>query len=82
LWIIGTAKEKASVISFMVEDIHPLDIGIPFDKQGTAVRKGHHFTQTLVAHYQIPETVRASCSFNNTKDEIDVFANAIAKSIQ
>ena len=82
LRIIGTAKEKASVISFVVEGIHPLDIGMLLDAQGIAVRTGHHCTQPLVAHYQIPGTVRASFSYYNTKQEIDVFANAIVKSIK
>ena len=82
LRIIGTAKEKASVISFVVEGIHPLDIGMLLDAQGIAVRTGHHCTQPLMAHYQIPGTVRASFSFYNTKEEIDIFANAIVKSIQ
>ncbi|MFT4661214.1 MAG: cysteine desulfurase/selenocysteine lyase [Flavobacteriales bacterium] len=82
LQIIGTAKEKASVISFVVEGIHPLDIGILLDAQGIAVRTGHHCTQPIMAHYQIPGTVRASFSFYNTKEEIDVLANAIVKSIK
>ena len=82
LRIIGTAKEKASLISFVVDGIHPLDIGMLLDAQGIAVRTGHHCTQPLVAHYQIPGTVRASFSYYNTKDEIDIFANAIVKSIQ
>jgi cysteine desulfurase/selenocysteine lyase len=82
LRIIGTAKEKASVISFVVEGIHPLDIGILLDAQGIAVRTGHHCTQPIMAHYQIPGTVRASFSFYNTKEEIDVFAKAIVKSIK
>ena len=82
LRIIGTAKEKASVISFVVDDIHPLDIGMLLDAQGIAVRTGHHCTQPLVAHYQIPGTVRASFSFYNTKEEIDIFVNAIVKSIK
>ena len=82
LRIIGTAKEKASVISFVVEGIHPLDIGMLLDAQGIAVRTGHHCTQPLVAHYQIPGTVRASFSYYNTKEEIDIFVNAIVKSIQ
>ncbi|MFT4521277.1 MAG: cysteine desulfurase/selenocysteine lyase [Bacteroidia bacterium] len=82
LRIIGTAKEKASVISFVVEDIHPLDIGILLDAQGIAVRTGHHCTQPIMAHYQIAGTVRASFSFYNTKVEIDVLANAIVKSIK
>ena len=82
LRIIGTAKEKASVISFVVDGIHSLDIGMLLDAQGIAVRTGHHCTQPLVAHYQIPGTVRASFSFYNTKEEIDIFVNAIVKSIK
>ncbi|RTZ07592.1 aminotransferase class V-fold PLP-dependent enzyme [Flavobacterium sp. GSP6] len=82
LRIIGTAKEKASVISFVVDGIHPLDLGMLLDAQGITVRTGHHCTQPLMAHYQIPGTVRASFSFYNTKEEIDVFANAIVKSIK
>jgi cysteine desulfurase/selenocysteine lyase len=82
LRIIGTAKEKASVISFVVEGIHPLDIGILLDAQGIAVRTGYHCTQPVMAHFQIPGTVRASFSFYNTKEEIDVFAKAIVKSIK
>ena len=82
LRIIGTAKEKASVISFVVDGIHPLDIGMLLDAQGIAVRTGHHCTQPLVAQYQIPGTVRASFSFYNTKEEIDIFVNAIMKSIK
>ena len=82
LRIIGTAKEKASVISFVVEGIHPLDIGMLLDAQGIAVRTGHHCTQPLMANYQIPGTVRASFSYYNTTEEIDVFANAIVKSIK
>jgi cysteine desulfurase/selenocysteine lyase len=81
LRIIGTAKQKASVISFVVEGIHPLDIGVLLDAQGVAVRTGHHCTQPLMAHYQIPGTVRASFSFYNTREEIDIFSNAIVKSI-
>lgn len=82
LRIIGTAKEKASVISFVVEGIHPLDIGVLLDAQGVAVRTGHHCTQPIMAHYQIQGTIRASFSFYNTREEIDVFANAVLKSIQ
>ena len=82
LQIIGTAKEKESVISFVVDGIHPLDIGMLLDAQGIAVRTGHHCTQPLMAHYQIPGTVRASFSFYNTKEEIDIFVNAIVKAIK
>lgn len=81
LRIIGTAPNKTSVISFIVEDIHPLDIGTLLDKQGVAVRTGHHCTQPLMTRFNIPGTVRASFAFYNTKEEIDVFVNALKRSI-
>ncbi len=82
LRIIGTAKEKASVISFVIEGIHPLDIGTLLDKQGIAVRTGHHCTQPLMEHFGLPGTIRASLVFHNTKEEIDVLVNGIQKAIK
>ena len=81
LRIIGTAKEKASVISFIVEGIHPFDMGLILDKLGIAVRTGHHCTQPLMQHFGIPGTIRASFAFYNTKEEIDVFTEGIKKAI-
>ena len=80
--IFGTSKNKTSVISFNVGDIHPFDIGTLLDKQGVAVRTGHHCTQPIMDFYQIPGTIRVSFSIYNTKDEIDVFLAALNKSIQ
>jgi len=82
LRIIGTAKEKASVISFVIEEIHPLDIGTLLDKQGIAVRTGHHCTQPLMEYFGLPGTIRASLAFYNTKEEIDVLVNGIQKAIK
>jgi len=82
LRIIGTAKEKASVISFIIEEIHPLDVGTILDKQGIAIRTGHHCTQPLMKHYGIPGTIRVSLVFYNTKEEIDVLVNGIQKAIK
>ncbi len=82
LRIIGTAKEKASVISFVIEEVHPLDVGTILDKQGIAVRTGHHCTQPLMEHFGIPGTIRASLVFYNTKEEIDVLVNGIQKAIK
>jgi len=82
LRIIGTAKEKASVISFIIEGIHPLDMGTILDKQGIAVRTGHHCTQPLMEHFGIPGTIRASFVFYNTKAEIDALLNGIQKAIK
>ena len=81
LTIIGTAKNKTSVVSFNVKGLHPFDIGTLLDKQGIAVRAGHHCTQPLMDFYKIPGTVRASFAFYNTKEEIDFFAEALEKSI-
>lgn len=77
--IIGTAKEKASVISFNIEGIHPYDIGVIVDKLGVAVRTGHHCTQPIMDFFGIPGTIRASFSFYNTKEEIDTFIAAVKK---
>lgn len=80
--IIGTAKNKAAVISFIVKDIHPFDIGMILDKQGIAVRTGHHCTQPLMQFFGIPGTVRASFSFYNSLEEIDLFIHGLKKAIQ
>lgn len=77
--IIGTAKEKSSVISFLVGNIHPYDIGMLLDKLGIAVRTGHHCAQPLIDSLEIPGTVRASFAFYNTKEEIDHFVAALKK---
>jgi len=81
LKIYGTAKEKTSVISFNVGNIHPYDIGTILDKMGIAVRTGHHCAQPIMDYYQIPGTVRASFMFYNTKEEIDSFISALKKAI-
>lgn len=77
--IIGTAKEKSSVISFLVGNIHPYDLGMLLDKLGIAVRTGHHCAQPLIDSLEIPGTVRASFAFYNTKEEIDNFITALKK---
>jgi cysteine desulfurase/selenocysteine lyase len=81
LQIIGEAKNKTSVVSFSVKGIHPFDIGTLLDKQGIAVRTGHHCTQPLMDFYGIPGTVRASFAFYNTKEEIDAFVTAVERSL-
>jgi cysteine desulfurase/selenocysteine lyase len=80
--IIGNAKNKASVISFVIDGIHPFDIGMILDKEGIAVRTGHHCTQPLMQFFGINGTVRISFAFYNTKEEIDVFILALKKSIK
>ena len=79
LRIYGTSKNKTSVISFNIEGIHPYDIGTIVDKLGVAVRTGHHCAQPIMDYYKIPGTVRASFSFYNTKEEIDIFIEAVKK---
>ena len=71
LRIVGTAKEKVSVLSFVMEGIHPQDIGVILDQQGIAVRTGHHCTQPLMKRLGIVGTSRASFAVYNTKEEID-----------
>ena len=82
LRIYGTGSEKASVISFNIEGIHPYDIGSIIDKLGIAVRTGHHCAQPIMDFYNIPGTVRASFSFYNTKQEISKLADAVKKAKQ
>lgn len=79
--LIGTAKHKTSVVSFAGEGIHPFDVGTLLDKQGIAVRTGHHCTQPIMDFYGIPGTVRASFAFYNTREEIDTFIAAVEKSL-
>ncbi len=79
--IIGTAQEKASVISFIIEDVHPHDVGTIFDKLGVAVRTGQHCTEPVMRHFNIPATTRASFAFYNTIDDINVFINSIKEVI-
>lgn len=79
--IIGTAKEKAAVISFIVKGIHPFDIGSIIDKLGVAVRTGHHCTQPIMQFFDISGTIRASFSFYNTKEEISFFMQTLKKAI-
>lgn len=76
---VGTAKEKASVISFNLAGIHPYDVGTIVDKMGIAVRTGHHCTQPVMEHFNIPGTIRASFAFYNTKEEIDALVAAVKK---
>ena len=79
--IYGNAKEKTAVISFNVKGIHPYDIGSILDKMGIAVRTGHHCAQPIMDYYQIPGTVRASFSFYNTKEEIDLMIAALKRAM-
>lgn len=77
--IFGTSEHKSAVISFLVGNIHPYDIGMLLDKLGIAVRTGHHCAQPLIDSLGIPGTVRASFSFYNTKEEVDTFIEALKR---
>lgn len=79
LRIFGTSAAKTSVVSFNIEGIHPYDIGTIIDKQGIAVRTGHHCAQPIMNYFKIPGTIRASFAFYNTKEEIDLMINAVKK---
>ncbi|MRI00991.1 SufS family cysteine desulfurase [Kriegella sp. EG-1] len=79
LKIYGTAKHKTGVISFNIEGLHPYDIGSILDKLGIAVRTGHHCAQPIMDFYKIPGTVRASFSFYNTKEEIDILVQGVIR---
>jgi cysteine desulfurase/selenocysteine lyase len=77
--IIGTAREKTSVISFYVGDVHPHDVGTILDHEGVAVRTGHHCAQPVMQRFGVPATARASFAFYNTFDEVDALAAAVRK---
>ncbi|WP_291275210.1 cysteine desulfurase [Flavobacterium sp.] len=79
LTIYGISENKASVISFNINGIHPYDIGAIIDKLGIAVRTGHHCAQPIMNYFNIPGTIRASFAFYNTKEEIDIFVEALKK---
>ncbi len=80
--LIGTAKNKASVISFLIENLHPFDVGMMLDAKGIAVRTGHHCTQPLMNELGIEGTIRLSLSIYNTKEEIDTFIDALKSIIE
>ena len=82
LKIIGTSREKVGVLSFVLDNVHPHDIGTFLDFEGVAIRTGHHCTQPVMDHYNIPATSRASFAMYNTKEEIDVLVNGLKKIIE
>jgi cysteine desulfurase / selenocysteine lyase len=79
LRLIGTARDKAAVLSFVIEGIHPHDIGTVLDRQGIAVRTGHHCAQPVMDWFHVPATTRASLAFYNTREEIDALVAGLAK---
>ena len=80
--IIGTAPRKAGILSFVMENVHPHDIGTILDAEGVAVRTGHHCAQPVMQRFQIPATVRASMAMYNTKEDIDALVRAIDRVIE
>jgi cysteine desulfurase/selenocysteine lyase len=82
LRIIGTAREKANILSFVLEGIHPHDIGTILDSEGIAIRTGHHCTQPVMDRFGVPATARASLAFYNTRAEIDALVKGIDKVIE
>lgn len=82
LRIIGEAGNKVSLVSFVIEGVHPQDIGVLLDNMGIAVRTGHHCTQPLMKRFGIPGTIRASFALYNQKEEIDVLVAALHKAIK
>ena len=77
--LIGTAKEKAGVLSFVFDGIHPHDVGTILDQEGIAIRTGHHCAQPVMQRFGIPATARASFSFYNTREEVDALVKGIEK---
>jgi cysteine desulfurase/selenocysteine lyase len=80
--IIGTALDKASVLSFTIENVHPHDIGTILDQSGIAIRAGHHCAQPVMQFFDVPATARASFAFYNTREEVDKLADAVQKVIE
>ncbi|MBI5325979.1 MAG: cysteine desulfurase [Ignavibacteriae bacterium] len=80
--IIGTAKEKSSILSFVIDGIHPHDIGTFLDRDGIAIRTGHHCTEPIMRRFNVPATSRASFSFYNLKEEVDVFVESLRSVIK
>jgi cysteine desulfurase/selenocysteine lyase len=77
LRIVGTAREKLGVVSFLLDEVHPHDIGTVLDREGIAIRTGHHCAQPLMQRFGIPATARASLAFYNTREEIDVLVKGL-----
>ncbi|HLA68517.1 MAG TPA: aminotransferase class V-fold PLP-dependent enzyme, partial [Bacteroidota bacterium] len=77
--LIGTAREKLGVVSFLLDDVHPHDIGTILNEEGIAIRTGHHCAQPVMLRFGIPATARASFAIYNTKEEVDALARGIQR---
>jgi cysteine desulfurase/selenocysteine lyase len=82
LRIVGTAREKAGVLSFVLDGVHPHDVGTVLDRHGVAIRTGHHCAQPVMDRYGLPATARASFGLYNTRDEVDALVAAIHEAIR
>ncbi|ANH83764.1 cysteine sulfinate desulfinase [Niabella ginsenosidivorans] len=80
--IIGEARNKASVLSFVIDQVHPQDVGILLDNKGIAVRTGHHCAEPLMARFKIPGTIRASFALYNTQEEVDILMEGLKKAVR
>jgi cysteine desulfurase/selenocysteine lyase len=79
LRLVGTAREKASVLSFVMDGVHPHDVGTVLDDEGVAIRAGHHCAQPVMQHFGVPATARASFAVYNTLEEIDVLVGGLRR---
>ncbi len=79
LRLVGTAREKAGVLAFLMGDVHPHDVGTVLDREGVAVRAGHHCAQPVMKHFGVPATVRASLALYNTREEIDALVRGLGR---
>jgi cysteine desulfurase/selenocysteine lyase len=77
--LVGRARERASILSFAVEGVHPHDVGAVLDDEGVAVRAGHHCAQPIMARLGVPATARASFALYNTRDEVDVLVRGVER---
>ncbi len=77
--LIGTARDKASILSFVMDDVHPHDIGTIVDREGIAIRTGHHCAQPVMERFNVPATARASLAIYNTREELDALGRALVK---
>jgi cysteine desulfurase/selenocysteine lyase len=77
--LVGTARNKASVLSFVMDGIHPHDLGTIVDREGIAIRTGHHCAMPVMERFGLPATARASLSFYNTREDVDALAAALEK---
>ncbi len=82
LRIIGNAREKASVVSFVLEDVHPHDVGTILDQEGVCIRTGHHCAQPVMERYDVPATARASFGLYNTREEVDALVSGLRKVLE